>query len=245
MTSNRAARVADLQSRYAMDVETAYLFVRGERLLNKDSPEQAVIYLEEVLARCSFCVEAQNYLEYIRLTLSHRERRDSHQRCHQSSEYGRPGKLYLLEFARHPFSFQAALLDGPELKTCREKMGQAGQSCELPCGAKVFVHAREYALALAMLSSRELRPYHVVVSSDMESLVMEAVGKIPCRSKVKLRSRETVYEPHDVHIRNTFLTGPERVLRNTESVTNSTTEAHRGLNPRRVELNRIQALVSA
>ena len=51
--------------------------------------------------------------------------------------------IILLEYSRHPESFRKALMEGLDLKSCRDALALARHSCELPGGAKMFVHPHQ------------------------------------------------------------------------------------------------------
>lgn len=122
------------------------------------------------------------------------------------------------------------------------------------------------ALVAVVERGIELRPFHVIVAETLESSVEASLTDIPCRQGARVRSRgvlgEVPTEPRvarpeaggagetssptggggswqDVDIplaeSRTFLCAVPR-LRNPESVTQSTTEAHNGgVNPRRLQ----------
>lgn len=171
--------------------------------------------------------------------------------------------VYLLHFKRYPDSFRKALVEGEALQECRCAMEEAHCPWHLPeSGAKVFVHPSQYQAALEAVLDRgiQLRPYHVIVSDSLEALVHEALTGLPCRQGARVRVRDELLVARDVSssetsigehpaestgvsaslflelgVERTFI-GLVRPRRDAESVTQSTTEAHGGLNPRRLTL---------
>lgn len=121
-------------------------------------------------------------------------------------------------------------------------------------GAKIFVHPWQFEATMATIAQQglPLRPYDVIVSESLEYLVQASLSDIPCRDGARMKTRQVlepaVYadesqpdtEDEDLVmtlvIARTFLCAVPR-LRACDSVTQSTTEAHRGgLNPRRVSI---------
>lgn len=242
MSSRRADRLVYVRSEYHMDPEASALLLRAERLHQKRQFEQASFYFQELLRRYPSCTEALDRLQALHQTSSN----DESGRVHPEksicpvSDFRAPGTLVLLEVTRHPSDFKAALLEGPELQNCRDRMATCGLQYELACGAKAFVHVHEYPLVVCL--ERELSIYHVVVSEDLENCATEAIKKLPCRSKVRIRKREVIYKPPS-EVRHTFIHVSERAERNATSVIQSSGSAHAGVNPRRVDLNRVAALL--
>lgn len=93
-----------------------------------------------------------------------------------------------------------------------------------------------------------LRPYHVIVSESLEYYVEASLTDVPCRDGARVKMRQ-VLEPAgsgasdqpgeddlamNVVETRTFLCAAPR-LRASNSVTQSTTEVHGGLNPRRLQ----------
>eukprot|EP00930_Biecheleria_cincta_P057718 TRINITY_DN43601_c0_g1_i1.p1 TRINITY_DN43601_c0_g1~~TRINITY_DN43601_c0_g1_i1.p1 ORF type:complete len:492 (+),score=59.30 TRINITY_DN43601_c0_g1_i1:58-1476(+) len=155
--------------------------------------------------------------------------------------------VVLLKVTRDPGREYLKLLETcSELQTCREDLEAAGKNCMLRSGAKAFVHPWQYDAAMAAVDMRQgLTPQHVLVSQDLEETVMKVIQRIPCTAKVRVRSRTTV--PSGLAseaIRLGIPLGVERTfinihvpssLRSSVSAHQvaSTTDAHRGRNPRR------------
>jgi len=81
------------------------------------------------------------------------------------------------EFSRNPESFRKALLEGPELASCRQALIASGFAPELECGAKVFVRPGQYSVVLEALRMGNLRleKRHVIVTAEFEHLVAFAI----------------------------------------------------------------------
>jgi len=152
-----------------------------------------------------------------------------------STDFQTPGlllKLLLLTFSRHPIDFQAALLEGPELQSCREQM--QGLSCKLDCGALVFVEKFQYQVAIeaAFKQTGRLTAMHVITSERFEPNVMQATRGLRSRLNIRVKRKQTVLQPLEVQVKRTFLHVPDVALRSIASVTHSTTDAHGCQNPR-------------
>jgi len=159
-----------------------------------------------------------------------------HEETHSSNVFER---VFLHQYSRCPGPFHEALCNGRELEPVRAALEQRGHSWELPSGAKIFVYPEQFAAVAAVLARRELRPYHVAVVEAFEPLVREALSRLPSRQRIDLRQSEQLVligdEDDIVCVERTFLDVP-RIMRNSQSVIQSTTEAHgpRGpVNPRR------------
>ena len=135
-------------------------------------------------------------------------------------------RLMVLSFTRHPAEFHTRLLHGPELKTCREQM--QGLPCRLDSGALIFVEPFQYNVAIDAAMSRcgRLAVYHVITSERFEPHIMSAVRGLASRLNVRVRSKQTIFQPWEVDVVRTFLDVPDRSLRSIDSVTHSTTDAH-------------------
>jgi len=152
-----------------------------------------------------------------------------------STDLHAPGlllKLMLLSFNRHPVEFHTALLEGPELQSCRELM--QGLPCKLDTGTLVFVEPFQYNVAIgaAMRHQGHLAVHHVITSERFEPNVMQAIRGLKSRLNVRVRSKQTILQPLQVQVVRTFLDVPDRSLRSVASVTHSTTDAHGGRNHR-------------
>jgi len=170
-------------------------------------------------------------------------------------------KVLLLSYSRYPDSFRIALTTGSALHPCRSALEEAGFHWLHDSGAKIFVHPWQFEDSMGAVSQSEiqLRPYRVVVVASLEYNVEACLADIPCRDGARVKRRRTIHrvavenphydlgEGHSVEtgtedatgqaefdVQRTFLCETKR-LRQPNSVTQSTTEAHGGgLNPRRV-----------
>merc|ERR1712032_451608 len=124
--------------------------------------------------------------------------------------------VHILEFSRsckeYRVALEKALLTDPALEPCRWHM--ARRSCELPCGAKIFVHQDQYEHVVAAVNNGnwDLKPRHIVVAADFEEAVTNAVANIPSSCQVRLKSfsghafqvTEDLEEPPSL-VRRTFI----------------------------------------
>lgn len=147
-------------------------------------------------------------------------------------------QILLLRLTRHPFVFENALAQHPDLHAAQENLTRAGHQCILPSGVKMFVLPRDYTWTMFGIHRRKLGPFYVVVSEQFLSHVEEVLSKMPHKENVRVRSKDTLLyvDPDGVHsesivVRRTFL-DVRRRDHDTTSVSNSTTVAHGGVNPR-------------
>jgi len=126
------------------------------------------------------------------------------------------------------------------LEPVRAEARKHDQSCHLKSGASVFVYPNQYDAILSALKGHFLKAHHVVVSEAFLPLIYLEVVKIPSKSNVKpikwtlwaLADDETTEEVCCVE--RTFSNIPVRQRCNASDVTQSTSEAHRSPNPRRI-----------
>merc|ERR1719221_2229113 len=90
-------------------------------------------------------------------------------------------------------------------------MEGSGQSVELcPSGAKVFVRPDQHAAVISAVQDLDLKPRHIVVSQEIESLVTGVIERVKRTSVKRRRVAVTApsysEEPHVVvEIRRTFI----------------------------------------
>merc|ERR1712037_545334 len=98
-----------------------------------------------------------------------------------------PQPVYLHQYSSNPKSFQDALLQGPELRDCREALQKAGLSPQLPCGAKLLIKPCEVKPVLEALQlsgdMQKLNASHVIVGADFEDALAAAVANLRVRSR--------------------------------------------------------------
>lgn len=149
-------------------------------------------------------------------------------------------RLVLLNFTRHPPSFERALKSGEfdALREQQEALRRAGHPEVLPCGTKVFVSPEDFPLAREAVVGKKLGPSCVIVSEELEPVVQAAVNSTTKhRENVRVKDSETLgYGNGDgdgLVVRKTFLDLPDDRLK-THSVAHSTTAVHGylNLNPR-------------
>ena len=163
-------------------------------------------------------------------------------------------KVHLLQYNRHSERFHEALNSGKPLESCRTALEAAGFQWLQPSGAKVFVHPWQFESTMTAIAQQnlQLRPYHVIVSESLEYYVEASLSDLPCRDGARVKTRQVLEagysgdqpqtEDEDLAMNlvetRTFLCAVPR-LRSSNSVTQSTTEVHGGLNPRRVQLQSV------
>eukprot|EP00928_Gymnodinium_smaydae_P075972 TRINITY_DN58996_c0_g1_i1.p1 TRINITY_DN58996_c0_g1~~TRINITY_DN58996_c0_g1_i1.p1 ORF type:complete len:496 (-),score=77.76 TRINITY_DN58996_c0_g1_i1:372-1811(-) len=151
-------------------------------------------------------------------------------------------RLMLLNFSRHPKSFERGLMRDESLREAREALNRAGLSLRLPSGAFVFVDPDEYSAAMVALEGKTTTASDVIVSERLEPVVRAAVASATShRDNVRVREVHPLgYAGEDpIVVERTFLSVP-RAVRSRDSVTNSTTIVHAAANPRRTPCVPIQ-----
>lgn len=147
--------------------------------------------------------------------------------------------VYLLRFTRNPDEFERVLHKGHELEAVRAAMAESGHTCRLPSGASLFAEPYLVSAISAFLTPLALRPYHVITTSTVKPIILEAIHRLPCRSKVRMSGVDPIAMlPADgmqdaLVVERTFLNYALDLL-HPNSVAQSTTEMHGGgINPRR------------
>jgi len=152
---------------------------------------------------------------------------------HQGSTFS---KVFLHCYSRCPSAFHAVLDDGPELQPARAALTAAQMSWRVLGGAKVFVGPDKYHAVVSIVNRQKLRAHHVILEETFEPLLQAALSRLPSRCRVDQLSKEPIAflgdEGEVVSKDRTFLDIP-RELRNPNSVTQSTGEAHGRKNHRR------------
>lgn len=91
-------------------------------------------------------------------------------------------KIVMLKYSRTSHSFRDALLEGDELRACRNALQEAGhQVVHAASGAKIFVRPQHYQAVCERIQADEMRLFtsHVLVAEEYEDLVKAAVARIP------------------------------------------------------------------
>ena len=104
-------------------------------------------------------------------------------------------KVVMLKYSRTSQMFRDALLEGDELRACRNALQEAGhQVVHAASGAKIFVRPQHYQAvcekADEMMSLRSLFTSHVLVAEEFEDLVKAAVASIPSATRGQASSSE-------------------------------------------------------
>jgi len=148
-------------------------------------------------------------------------------------------KIYLVRFTRCGAMFDVALHHEPPLEEVRAATHMAGKSCRLRCGASIFVRPEDYKAILAVIVESSLRPHHVIAAEQFIPMLWEAVANIPSKHKVKpstmvqIAQMSQLEEDGVLKVEKTFYNACPRKMLPRSSVTQSTTEQHGGVNPRR------------
>merc|ERR1712087_166117 len=79
----------------------------------------------------------------------------------------------------------AVLHEGPELEPVRASATEAGHSCSLKSGARMFLYPEQYPSILSILPDVDLRPHHVLVSEAFLPLLFAEVRAIPSSRKMR------------------------------------------------------------
>jgi hypothetical protein len=106
-----------------------------------------------------------------------------------------PEHVVLLDVNRTLSSLRSALLEGPELAEIRGALERRGHAVETPCGAKVFVRPEQYKGVLDTIQTMGLKPRHIIVSLEFESLVTGVIDGVK-RTSVK---RRRITKTHPVY----------------------------------------------
>jgi len=160
-----------------------------------------------------------------------------------------PAAVYLLEFRRDPASFHRALMESKELEACKSALLASGFNFELPCGAKVFVPADMFEATMMAIEfgSLKLQSRHVIVTEDLEEVVMHVLQPLANSEKVRRKSRHCVpigFAEEASQMRESIIVSRTFINIRTQSslrsaptsglATASTTDAHSSRNPRMV-----------
>ncbi|CAE8700200.1 unnamed protein product [Polarella glacialis] len=93
-------------------------------------------------------------------------------------------EVIILKFVRAPEAYRKALMEGPELRECRDAL--EGRAL-LPSGAKVFVRPEHYESVMEGIRRsglKELFTSHVIVAQEFEHLVEKALFSVPSNDRV-------------------------------------------------------------
>lgn len=159
------------------------------------------------------------------------------------------GSVVHLEFKRCPKALPRALAEGLPLQACRRALEAAGYSWHLPKGDMVFVHPEQYRGVLAAMPASE--KFAIAFDTSFEYLVEESIANIGKGAVAKVRdaihledegSDAATLGSEEVVTRSGMKLGVvrtflhvvlERSSPSSTVVTQTTTAAHGGFNPRR------------
>lgn len=97
-------------------------------------------------------------------------------------------RVHILTLSRHPNSLRDALLLGGSLSACCAALREQGMDPELPGGAKVFCHPDDFEVVVGALAGRDLKPRHVVATSEFLDAVNSAVDSLRSKEQVRRKS---------------------------------------------------------
>ena len=119
--------------------------------------------------------------------------------------------VFVVEYARSPWTFERALSEHPELAACREALLVAGEPMSLAWQAKLYVRPEHAPLVVDHLRVHgtdfgdgkhyylhQLKPMHVVCAAEFKELVDAALerradtGKNGGRGRDKIRPKRTM-----------------------------------------------------
>jgi hypothetical protein len=161
-----------------------------------------------------------------------------------------------VQFKRCPKELPTALAEKPALRQCRQMLEAAGHNWKLPNGDMAFVHPQYYRNAMhALVTSESKSFFSIIFTTDLEYLIEEIIADVGKGATVKTRSSLQVSlnnadvesigasagasdvedGPYWPIVESRTFIGIAPIHRNSASVVQSSTEAHRGgMNPRRV-----------
>eukprot|EP00418_Pyrodinium_bahamense_P094937 CAMPEP_0179032210 /NCGR_PEP_ID=MMETSP0796-20121207/11465_1 /TAXON_ID=73915 /ORGANISM="Pyrodinium bahamense, Strain pbaha01" /LENGTH=665 /DNA_ID=CAMNT_0020728419 /DNA_START=45 /DNA_END=2042 /DNA_ORIENTATION=+ len=126
-----------------------------------------------------------------------------------------PITVVVLKFSRSPESFRKALLEGLELKPCREALEASRLEAKLPEGAKIFVRPEHYEAVRTEVRRRgmQLHTSHVLVAEEFEGAVHQALAGLRSSEQVRARERcqlaahawEELGVEWNIRVKRTFL----------------------------------------
>jgi hypothetical protein len=146
--------------------------------------------------------------------------------------------VLIINFTRHPEAFEDKLRRSELLREVREALEREGAGWRMPHGTKLFVYPAELRAVMSATVGLRIGASHVIVSESLAPILLAEVNALPRRHNVEVKDvRVLAYmsggeAEGTIIVRNTFLQSPMQVLY-PHQVVNSTTEAHRGRNPRR------------
>merc|ERR1712087_449621 len=96
-------------------------------------------------------------------------------------------------FTRTPREFHNVLMEGEDLRPCREALHAAGYDPQLESGVKAFVHPWQYEPFMRHLNelvesqTLSLVPKHVFVAPDFQDPLLSAVRNLSSKLRVKAK----------------------------------------------------------
>ena len=105
-------------------------------------------------------------------------------------------RVVLLHFSRAPAEMRDALQHSEGLGAVFHELEQAGLNWMLPSGAKILVPPHVYHMLLSHLNrnpqlEQQLHNSHILVSEELQPVVIAAVSELPSRLRVRLADYDT------------------------------------------------------
>lgn len=102
--------------------------------------------------------------------------------------------LYMISFSRYPAELHNALQTDPNLVPIREALRDAGHSCEVCMGAKLYCRPDQFDAVRSLIRSddNEVRPYHVLVTQSCRSVLGHTIWRLLCRGRKGVRMKREV-----------------------------------------------------
>ena len=106
-------------------------------------------------------------------------------------------RVVLLHFSRAPADMRDALKHSEGLRAVFHELEQAGLNWLLPSGTKILVPPHVYHMLLSHLNcnpelEQQLHSSHILVSEELQSVVIAAVGLLPSKLRVRLADYDTL-----------------------------------------------------
>jgi ribosomal protein S27AE/tetratricopeptide (TPR) repeat protein len=101
-------------------------------------------------------------------------------------------RVHILELSRHPASLRDELLHGASLAACRDALVESGVGPTLPSGASLFSDPVDFSVLKDALEAQDLKPWHVVATSEFLDAVLSSVNNLRSRDQVRVKSKSLV-----------------------------------------------------
>lgn len=123
-----------------------------------------------------------------------------------------PSGVVILEVSRNPASLLQALTGNVALQPVRRALEEANLDMSIPSGAMMLVNPDQYRAVQMVVTSWNLKPRHIITSTELEATVKQAIEDLPKRDRVRIKSSRRIpgSELHAteqrvaISVRNTF-----------------------------------------